>query len=129
MHGWMDGAACRGHDPELFFPAAMDAYSAQRAVNICGKCPVVDVCHSYREKVGATSGVWHGHWYKPSAQGPNAMRRDGLMMAANGMTEGEIAEELDVPEVTVRRWIWAEVRRLSRPNARKLSRESGGLND
>ena len=47
MATWTDEAACRGEDPELFFPLGLGhEFSGQirRAKAICGRCPVREDC-------------------------------------------------------------------------------------
>jgi hypothetical protein len=48
VRGWRSRAACRGSDPELFFPAAEDgaAYRAQVAAakRVCSGCAVRAQC-------------------------------------------------------------------------------------
>ena len=62
-HEWQDQAACRNHDPELFFPTAEPgslAYTQQeaRARAICNQCPVATQCDTYRG--GFEYGVYGG---------------------------------------------------------------------
>lgn len=55
---WMEHAACRGLDPELFFPgpgAAVDGIKA-----ICGACEVVDDCRAYAVADSTVRGFWGG---------------------------------------------------------------------
>lgn len=53
---WMQDAACRGVDPELFFPPQGGSVAAPKAV--CTECPVRVECFDY----GASErfGVWGG---------------------------------------------------------------------
>lgn len=61
---WMDSAACRHHDPELFF--ASDAgrpgqdSAIVEALRVCAACPVIVQCRDYQKQVGASFGVWGG---------------------------------------------------------------------
>jgi hypothetical protein len=61
---WMDDAACREHDPTLWFPKADDAGQADAAIakRICASCPVRAQCAAYGkdEQWGIWSGVNHG---------------------------------------------------------------------
>jgi WhiB family redox-sensing transcriptional regulator len=56
---WRQQAACRGVDPDIFYPVSDDD-EALEAKAICSQCPVRELCleHAltYREK----HGVWGG---------------------------------------------------------------------
>ncbi len=59
---WMPLGACRGQDPELFFPVtvqgpALSQISAAKAV--CRGCAVAATCLSYARKTGQ-AGIWGG---------------------------------------------------------------------
>jgi WhiB family redox-sensing transcriptional regulator len=59
---WMSLGACRGEDPELFFPAAAastarDQMTAAKAV--CQRCSVRGTCLSYAVTT-AQDGIWGG---------------------------------------------------------------------
>jgi WhiB family redox-sensing transcriptional regulator len=41
---WLDQAACRGHDPERFFPESGEQTKAAEAKAICASCQVRDQC-------------------------------------------------------------------------------------
>lgn len=60
---WRDRAACRGTDPELFFPSTAGA-GAQRlqrqAKAICATCPVLADCLSWALTEGIDFGVFGG---------------------------------------------------------------------
>lgn len=51
---WQDRAACRGHDPEIWF----DEDRLERAVAICNTCPVIAECRDFGRR--STAGVWAG---------------------------------------------------------------------
>lgn len=55
---WVEHAACKGMDTNLFFPERGDVKTLQLAKRICSNCPVQDKCYQYGkyEKVG----VWGG---------------------------------------------------------------------
>ena len=62
---WKDGAACRGEDPELFYPALEDGRQlynqrVRDALQICVDCAVVDECLDYALKTDTQHGVWGG---------------------------------------------------------------------
>ncbi|MFE9095633.1 WhiB family transcriptional regulator [Streptomyces sp. NPDC007264] len=60
---WLRHAACRGEDPELFFPVgttgpALDDIAA--AKRVCRRCPVIAQCLAWALSSGQTAGVWGG---------------------------------------------------------------------
>lgn len=60
---WMDQAACRSRDPEIFFPIVeRDPTSAEvrRAKAICATCPVAAECLDLALSTGQTAGIWGG---------------------------------------------------------------------
>ncbi len=60
---WRDDAACRGADPELFFPDG-DIRSARAQVRMakltCRRCPVSATCLSWALASGQEAGIWGG---------------------------------------------------------------------
>lgn len=64
--GWEDDAACRGHDPQLFFgpnrfePKAERLEREQAAKRICATCPVTAECLQHALVVEEAFGVWGG---------------------------------------------------------------------
>lgn len=66
---WMDDAACRGHDPELWFPVEIfsrQTFTVQvnRALAICADCPVRVDCFVYGKKSKQRFGIWGGRIFK-----------------------------------------------------------------
>ena len=60
---WRDGAACRPHDPELFFPegtAGPAVAQADQAKRVCQACPVRTPCLNFALRLGLASGIWGG---------------------------------------------------------------------
>lgn len=57
-HAWRDRAACRGLDPELFFPPRGDTGPEARAV--CADCPVQDECLTWALERDERFGIWGG---------------------------------------------------------------------
>jgi len=60
---WRQRAACRGADPELFFPVgtagpALD--QVERAKAICRSCPVIAECLAAALAGGEDAGIWGG---------------------------------------------------------------------
>jgi len=60
---WLDRAACRHVDPELFFPVS-DIRAAraqvQAAKRVCRRCPVRGTCLSWALDHGQEAGIWGG---------------------------------------------------------------------
>jgi WhiB family transcriptional regulator, redox-sensing transcriptional regulator len=56
---WTDHAACRGVDPEVFFPVSRNAADASEAIAVCRGCPVRHECLA-TALTRAESGVWGG---------------------------------------------------------------------
>lgn len=57
---WHRRAACRGVDPDLFFPERGDFPTLAAARNVCAGCPVADLCMSYARDRPERFGVWGG---------------------------------------------------------------------
>ena len=60
---WRQKAACRGVDPEVFFPAGTKvrvAFHTEHAKAICGSCPVRAPCLDYALATGQRDGIWGG---------------------------------------------------------------------
>jgi WhiB family redox-sensing transcriptional regulator len=55
---WRDHAACRGIEPELFYPVSDE--EADPAQEICGLCPVRTACLEHALAVRERDGVWGG---------------------------------------------------------------------
>lgn len=60
---WRDRAACRGSDPELFFPVgasgvALDEIEAAKA--LCGSCVVKAECLQFALERNQEAGIWGG---------------------------------------------------------------------
>ncbi|MEE9415046.1 MAG: WhiB family transcriptional regulator [Acidimicrobiales bacterium] len=59
MQRWRKQAACRGVDPEVFFPDD-DGEESKLAKKVCGSCDVQDLCLSYAIRNKEKGGVWGG---------------------------------------------------------------------
>lgn len=67
---WVDDAACRGCDPDVFYPPERDGYrgrirqpapaDADLAKLICRECPVQVQCLRYAVDHGEPHGIWGG---------------------------------------------------------------------
>ena len=59
---WMARAACRGTDPEFFFPVSVKGAAAEQvrsAKAVCGRCEVLADCLSYALRA-MPHGIWGG---------------------------------------------------------------------
>lgn len=56
---WRTEAACRGVDPELFYPER-GSQGWKEAKLVCQTCPVVVACYDYAIVAGERHGVWGG---------------------------------------------------------------------
>jgi WhiB family redox-sensing transcriptional regulator len=56
---WRRHAACRGLDPEIFFPAVEDD-DVDDAKAVCGACGVQQTCLEFALQVREKEGVWGG---------------------------------------------------------------------
>lgn len=55
---WHDQAACRGLDPDIFYPLTDE--DAERAQEVCELCPVRVACLEYALAGREHEGVWGG---------------------------------------------------------------------
>ena len=55
---WRQAAACRGVDPEVFYPFSDEEAGAAKAV--CGRCPVRQPCLEFALSSREHDGVWGG---------------------------------------------------------------------
>ncbi|HEY8057720.1 MAG TPA: WhiB family transcriptional regulator [Acidimicrobiales bacterium] len=55
---WNDQAACRGLDPEIFYPVSEE--EATRAKAVCGQCAVQEACLEHALGSRERDGVWGG---------------------------------------------------------------------
>ena len=55
---WRQHAACRGLDPEIFYPASDEEAGPAKAV--CGQCSVSTLCLDYALGSRERDGVWGG---------------------------------------------------------------------
>lgn len=53
---WHHEAACRGMDPEVFFP--IDSGAHHEAKEVCKGCPVRETCEA--SGIGEQYGIWGG---------------------------------------------------------------------
>lgn len=55
---WMDFAACKGEDPDIFFCDESDPEAVAAAKEICESCPVIGPC--LEASIKTDFGVWGG---------------------------------------------------------------------
>jgi WhiB family transcriptional regulator, redox-sensing transcriptional regulator len=55
---WNQQAACRGLDPEIFYPVSEE--EADRAKAVCGQCAVQHACLEHALGSRERDGVWGG---------------------------------------------------------------------
>ena len=55
---WRQLAACRGVEPDIFYPASDE--EADAAKSVCGVCPVRQPCLEYALSSRERDGVWGG---------------------------------------------------------------------
>ncbi len=55
---WRQHAACRGLDPEVFYPVTDEEAKIAKAV--CGGCPVRQPCLEHALSIREKDGVWGG---------------------------------------------------------------------
>ncbi|MDX3770668.1 WhiB family transcriptional regulator [Streptomyces sp. NBC_01707] len=63
MENWRTQAACRGEDPDLFFPIGSTGpalVQTEEAKAVCRGCPVRELCLEWAMEHGQDSGVWGG---------------------------------------------------------------------
>ena len=58
--GWQARSACRGLDATIFYPDPEDEAAVQRAVDVCGACPVRAECLDHALSWREHTGVWGG---------------------------------------------------------------------
>ncbi|MYW71909.1 hypothetical protein GTW08_07180 [Pseudonocardia sp. SID8383] len=121
---WRAGAACRGTDPELFFPTAVDGPALEReeqvALGVCARCPVLAQCREWAiagQAHGVAAGLTESERIelrrsalpvrRPVTKGAvrgSWQRADGRSALAAGRDRGRIAVECGVSRRTVDRW-------------------------
>lgn len=58
MLAWRERAACRGVDPDIFYPVSEE--DAEEAKAICRSCAVREACLEYALSRRERDGVWGG---------------------------------------------------------------------
>lgn len=57
---WTADAACRGKDPDLFFPGTETGRAGGTDSTAQATCPVIEECLRYAMVANLTHGVWGG---------------------------------------------------------------------
>jgi len=57
---WVELAACRDVDPELWFVADRHSFEHGQAIRICGECEVRTQCLKVARKRRERHGIWGG---------------------------------------------------------------------
>lgn len=55
---WREQAACKGMDPNIFFPVR--GQDSRPAKKVCSTCPVKSECFEYGYLYGDKNGIWGG---------------------------------------------------------------------
>ena len=61
---WMQRAACKGMDPEIFFPEAAHGPAGDEARAVCETCPVRVQCLEYALANVEPDGIWGGKTWR-----------------------------------------------------------------
>jgi hypothetical protein len=117
---WRDRAACRGADPELFFPER--GGSADPARRICARCPVRQPCLEYALGHGIRDGVWGGlaerdrRELRASYMDATRRQRDEAIAAAAaaGYTKAAVGRAFGVAATSVSRAVSSQPGRRGR---------------
>lgn len=72
---WFQFAACKGMDPELWFPDRNGG--APEAKAVCQGCPVRDACLDYAHRELIHHGIWGGYTTQERQRMRRQLRRLG----------------------------------------------------
>ena len=112
---WMEAAACRGLDPDLFFPE--QGHSTLEAMEVCAGCPVAEECRDHAIATGEKQGIWGGTTGRQRRRltvgtrgrdrNPETLARvrHAKALRREGLTYAEIADKLGVTRAAVGRWL------------------------
>ncbi len=78
---WRTQAACRDHDPDLWFPTESDDHTRQAAQTICATCPVRHECTTYATTHHINDGIWGGRDLGIKPKPPRPYRPCGTVAA------------------------------------------------
>lgn len=113
---WQARAACRGVDPELFFPEPSDEPLVRQQVEaakaVCRPCPVREQClHEALERLphGVAGGMTEherrrARAHQPLGERSGRRKPQWQTLLEAGCTQPEVAAEYGVSARTVARW-------------------------
>ena len=84
---WRGGAACRHHDPDLFFPegtAGPALRQVDQAKRVCRSCPVRTPCLGFALRHGVAFGIWGGVTAEERRQGSARLGGPDLRASRHG---------------------------------------------
>lgn len=81
-NGWRFQAACRGEDPNIFFPEVGDWKSVREAKAICSTCPVKAECLKFALDFCLCHGVYGGTSEKQRKLLRRSRRQNGCYQIA-----------------------------------------------
>lgn len=109
---WRSKAACKGMT-HLFYPEGTSRSNYTRAAKICATCPVVAECSEagrYEAEGfwGGDSPLTRSRRRRDEGMNPNQypphVRAEAMELAANGMSDAQVARRLSVHVRTVQTW-------------------------
>ncbi|MCD9622426.1 WhiB family transcriptional regulator [Rhabdothermincola salaria] len=57
---WRSKAACKGLEPEIFYPSSEDEDDAVPAKAVCAECVVREACLEHALAIREKDGIWGG---------------------------------------------------------------------
>lgn len=106
---WMQHAACRGKDPNLFHPTRGALDQLRAAQQICAGCDVKQHCLTYamanETRVGEAVGIWGGLSGRQRRKIAEARARMAVRMHREGWPRLVIAERMGVNVRSIDRWV------------------------
>lgn len=73
---WVNDAACKGMETDLFFPPV--GSNNLQARQVCDACPVLEQCRNYARQNSERHGVWGGESPKERRSGERGISRRSL---------------------------------------------------
>jgi WhiB family redox-sensing transcriptional regulator len=90
---WLDLAACRDTDPELFFAERGEQAKAHAAKQVCAACPVQGPCRDLAVTAAASRGDDHGIFGATKPHERTALRGNPVRGPSGWLTDRAAAEE------------------------------------
>jgi WhiB family redox-sensing transcriptional regulator len=91
--GWLDLAACRGSDPELFFPERGEQAKGQAAKQVCASCQVQQQCRDLAVNAAASREEDHGIFAATTPHQRTRLRGNPAPGPSSWYTDRAAAEE------------------------------------